>query len=141
VSFGALENQESIVAPHEASPVANRRNSLMKHACLILSLITALGVLASRTRGGPVTAYAKSATQLYSKNCASCHGRDGRSKTFKAKLNHARNISEPEWQERVSDERIFNSIMNGKGKMPAYGKKLSEQEIDVLVTYVRSLKK
>ena len=113
----------------------------MKHACLILSLITALGVLASRTRGGPVTAYAKSATQLYSKNCASCHGRDGRSKTFKAKLNHARNISEPEWQERVSDERIFNSIMNGKGKMPAYGKKLSEQEIDALVTYVRGLKK
>jgi len=113
----------------------------MKHACLIFFLITASGVLASRTRGGPVSAEAKSATQLYSKNCASCHGRDGRSKTFKAKLNHARNLSDPEWQERVSDERIFNSIMNGKGKMPAYGKKLSEQEIDGLVTYVRGLKK
>lgn len=97
--------------------------------------------MASRTRGGPVTGNARSATQLYSKNCASCHGRDGRSKTFKAKLNHARNISEPEWQERVSDERIFNSIMNGKGKMPAFGKKLSEPEIDALVTHVRGLKK
>ena len=113
----------------------------MKHACLILFLITALGVLASRTQGGPVSAEAGSATQLYFKNCASCHGRDGRAKTFKAKLNHARNLSDPEWQERVSDERIFNSIMNGKGKMPAYGKKLSEQEIDALVTYVRGLKK
>jgi mono/diheme cytochrome c family protein len=41
----------------------------------------------------------------------------------------------------VGDERIFNSIMNGKGKMPAYGKKLSEQEIDALVTYVRGLRK
>ena len=113
----------------------------MKHACLILFLVTSIGVPASRTRGGSVSAYDKSATQLYSKNCASCHGRDGRSKTFKAKLNHARNISDPEWQERVSDERIFNSIMNGKGKMPAYGKKLSEQEIDALVTHVRSLRK
>jgi mono/diheme cytochrome c family protein len=109
----------------------------MKQACLILFLITALGVLASRTRGADT----KSATQLYSKNCASCHGGDGRAKTFKAKLNHARNISDPEWQERVSDERIFNSVMNGKGKMPAFGKKLSEQEIDALVTYVRGLKK
>lgn len=141
MSFRASENQESIVAPHEASPVANRRNSLMKHACLIFFLITSIGVSASRTRGGSVSAYDKSATQLYSKNCASCHGRDGRSKTFKAKLNHARNISDPEWQERVTDERIFNSIMNGKGKMPSYSKKLSEREIDVLVTHVRSLRK
>ena len=112
----------------------------MKYACLIL-LITALGVLASRTRGGPVSTEARSATQLYSKNCASCHGSDGRAKTFKAKLNHARNLSDPEWQERASDERIFNSIMNGKGKMPAYGKKISEPEIDTLVSYVRGLKK
>ena len=113
----------------------------MKHACLTLVLITATGVLASRTQGGPVTPSARSATKLYSKNCSSCHGRDGRAKTLKAKRNHARNISDSEWQERVSDERIFNAILNGKEKMPAYGKKLSEQEIDMLVTYVRSLRK
>jgi mono/diheme cytochrome c family protein len=113
----------------------------MKHVCLILFLITVMGVLASRTQGGPVAASARSAAQLYAKNCASCHGRDGRANTLKAKRNHARNISDPEWQKRVGDERIFNSIMNGKGKMPAYGKKLSEQEIDALVTYVRGLRK
>ena len=82
-----------------------------------------------------------SAAALYSRNCASCHGRDGRAKTLKAKLNHARNLTDSEWQNRVSDERIFNSVMNGKGKMPGYGKKLSETEIDSLVNYVRSLKK
>jgi mono/diheme cytochrome c family protein len=113
----------------------------MKHACLTLFLITATAVLASRTQGGPVTAPARSATQLYAKNCSSCHGRDGRARTLKAKRNHARNLSDSEWQERASDERIFNTIMNGKGKMPAYGKKLSEQEIDTLVTYVRGLRK
>ena len=113
----------------------------MKHACLTLFLITATAVLASRTPGGPVAASARSATQLYSKNCTSCHGRDGRANTLKAKRNHARNISDPEWQERVGDERIFNSIMNGKGKMPAYGKKLSEQEIDALVAFIRGLRK
>jgi mono/diheme cytochrome c family protein len=56
-------------------------------------------------------------------------------------MKHARNLADAEWQSRVSDERIFNSIMNGKGKMPAYGKKVSEQEIDSLVSYVRALKK
>ena len=82
-----------------------------------------------------------SAAALYARNCASCHGRDGRAKTAKAKSNHARNVADPDWQNRVSDERIFNAIMNGKGKMPGYSKKLSEQEIDSLVSYVRSLKK
>lgn len=115
----------------------------MKYASLIVVLIAAIGgVFASRAGGRePLTPGARSAAELYSKNCASCHGRDGRAKTFKAKLNHARNLSDPEWQDRVSDERIFNSIMNGKGKMPAFGKKLSEQEINSLVPYVRGLKK
>jgi mono/diheme cytochrome c family protein len=83
----------------------------------------------------------RSAAELYAKNCAACHGRDGRAKTLKARLNHARNLTDEAWQGNVSDERIFNSIMNGKGKMPAYAKKMSEPEIDSLVVYVRRLKK
>ena len=83
-----------------------------------------------------------SAMELFAKNCASCHGRDGRAKTFKAKFNHATDLTDSEWQGNVSDERIFNSIMNGKGKkMPAFGTKLSEQKIDSLVAYVRGLKR
>jgi mono/diheme cytochrome c family protein len=89
----------------------------------------------------PGTLATPDATQLYAKNCASCHGKDGRAKTLKGKLKHARNLSDGEWQEKVSDERIFNSIMNGKGKMPAYAKKLSQGQIESLVTYVRALKK
>ena len=80
-------------------------------------------------------------TSLYAKHCASCHGKDGRSKTFKAKFNHARNLTEPGWQEAVSDERIFNSIANGRGKnMPSFSKKMSEAEIDSLVLFVRGMR-
>jgi mono/diheme cytochrome c family protein len=46
----------------------------------------------------------------------------------------------PAWQSGVTDERLFNSISNGKGKMPAFGKKFSESEINSLVKYVRTLK-
>ena len=82
------------------------------------------------------------APSLYSKHCATCHGKDGRSKTFKGKLKHARDLTDAEWQARVSDERIFNSINNGRGsKMPNFDKKLSESQINALVGYVRQLKK
>ena len=84
---------------------------------------------------------AVNAAELYAKQCASCHGNDGRAKTIKGKLKHARNLTDAEWQERVSDERIFNSITNGKDKMPAYAKKLSQEQIEALVTYVRAFKK
>ena len=113
----------------------------MKYLLLVLFLVAAFGgAFASRARSGePVSA--KSAAELYAKKCATCHGKDGRAKTFKAKLNHARDLTDTEWQDKAGDERIFNSIMNGKGKMPAFGKKLSEPEINTLVTYVRGLKK
>ncbi|MDX6558903.1 MAG: hypothetical protein QOF72_1952 [Blastocatellia bacterium] len=78
---------------------------------------------------------------LYDKKCAECHGKDGRSKSFRGKHSHARDLTDAEWQQRVSDERIYNSISNGKEKMPAFRKKLSEAEINSLVKYVRDLKK
>jgi len=74
--------------------------------------------------------------------CAKCHGKDGRAHTTRGRLSHARDITDAAWQNEVSDERLFNSITKGKGKnMPAYGKKLSEDQIDALVRYVRQLKR
>ena len=115
----------------------------MRYVLLLAIMAIALGTIAGNRglTGEAHNVSARTSTELYAKNCASCHGRDGRAKTLKARLNHARNLTDETWQANVSDERIFNSIMNGKGKMPAYGKKMSEQEIDSLVAYVRRLKK
>jgi len=127
--------------------LSNRRSEAksksMRYALVIVPLAFGFsGILLGRAVSGEThSSIARSAAELYTKNCASCHGSDGRAKTFKGKLKHARNLVDAEWQDKVSDERIFNSIMNGKGKMPAYGKKLSEQEIDSLVAYVRGLRK
>lgn len=79
------------------------------------------------------------AAGIYAKHCASCHGKDGRARTFKAKFNHARDLTDPLWQDEVSDERLFNSVMNGKKKMPAFRKKLSEGQVNSLIAYVRTL--
>ena len=117
----------------------------MKHVLLIFWLLaftasTSLFAAASLT-APPGNVPPQSAAQLYTKQCASCHGKDGRSKTIKGRLKHSRDLTDREWQEKVSEERIFNAINNGKGKMPAYGKKLSQEQVESLVTYVRALKR
>jgi mono/diheme cytochrome c family protein len=80
------------------------------------------------------------AKALFTGQCATCHGKDGKAKTFKAKLNHARNLTDAKWQAEVTDERLYNSIRNGKGKMPTFGKKLSDSQINALVAFARTLK-
>ena len=85
----------------------------------------------------------RSAQQLYRRYCVSCHGNDGQAKTSKGKFSHARDLADPQWQAEVSDERIFNSIMNGRnqrGNMPAFANKLNEKEAESLVVFVRALK-
>ena len=86
---------------------------------------------------------ARPAPQLYRRYCVSCHGSDGRAQTSKGKFSHARDLSDAQWQTEVSDERIFNSITNGRnvrGNMPAISNKLDEKEINSLVEFVRRLK-
>jgi mono/diheme cytochrome c family protein len=87
------------------------------------------------------TQRSRDAGVIFAKSCATCHGKDGQAKTFKAKFNHAPDLTDAKWQADVSDEHLFNSITNGKGKMPAFGKKLSVAEINGLVVYVRHLKR
>ena len=81
------------------------------------------------------------ARSVYNSKCASCHGRDGRAKSMHAKHEKARDLTSGEWQDSVSDERIYNSISNGKGKMPGFKKKLSDAQMDELVNYVRRLRR
>ena len=84
---------------------------------------------------------AADAKALYDSKCAKCHGKDGRAKTFRGGLTHARDLSAADWQSDVSDERIYNSISNGKGKMPSFKKKLSDDQINSLVSYVRQFRR
>jgi mono/diheme cytochrome c family protein len=109
---------------------------------LILVLAFALVGSARNAKTIPSTSpeSADNSSGLFVKFCADCHGRDGRAKGLRAKAKGTRNLTDPQWQERVSDERIFNSINNGKGRMPGFAKKLSETQIDSLVQYVRGLK-
>ena len=101
-------------------------------------------MIGSNTRAGTgnVVATSSDSKTTYDAKCAKCHGKDGRGKTLKGRLTHARDLTIAEWQNDVTDERLFNSISNGRGKkMPGFKKGLSEADIDALVAYVRRLRK
>lgn len=105
-------------------------------AVFLLSFLTVFAVQANSNN-------ARTAPQLYRKYCVSCHGSDGRAKTSKGKFSHARDFTEAQWHDEVTDERIFNSIMNGRsvrGNMPAFSNKINQQEAELLVNFVRRFK-
>jgi len=116
------------------------RLKLVSYFFIAAAIVVALCV-SSLLPASQAVSEAGDAAASYNSKCAKCHGRDGRSKTTKGRFTHSRDLTETEWQNNVSDERIFNSISNGKGKMPAFKKSLSESQIDELVSFVRRLKK
>lgn len=77
---------------------------------------------------------------IFVENCATCHGKDGRAKTFHGHMVWAQNLTDAKFQTNTSDEEIRNAIKTGPKAMPAFEKKLSASEIDALVAYVRTLK-
>jgi len=93
------------------------------------------------TRDNTAPEPAVDAKALFDSKCSKCHGKDGRAKSLHAKHEHARDLTTAEWQNDVTDERIFNSISNGKGKMPSFKKKLTDEQIDSLVSYVRRFRR
>ncbi len=77
---------------------------------------------------------------LFVENCATCHGRDGRARTFHGWLLGAQNFTDARWQKDTSDAEIIHAINTGPHLMPAFQKKLSVSEIAALAAYVRTFK-
>jgi mono/diheme cytochrome c family protein len=118
----------------------------MKLRNVYLSLVFVIAMVAFVCAPGmqAVVPPERTSAQLYSRYCISCHGRDGRSQTSKGKFSHARDLTDAKWQDDVTDERIYNSIMNGRdvrGNMPGFKNKLNQKEAESLVDMVRKFRK
>jgi cbb3-type cytochrome c oxidase subunit III len=82
----------------------------------------------------------KAAKKLFSQKCAKCHGSNGAGTTY-GQIVGATDLSDAAWQEKVDDQRVITSITHGRGQMPAFEKKLSEEQIELLANYVRAFRK
>jgi mono/diheme cytochrome c family protein len=72
-------------------------------------------------------------SELFKKNCAKCHGENGRAETTRGQNLRARNFTDAEWQAGVTDAELIKSVTEGKDDMPPWGKKLTPEQIQSLV--------
>ncbi len=88
------------------------------------------------------TARADDIAPVWTKQCKSCHGADGKGDTEMGRKSKAEDLTTERWQSRHSDAQTRDAIENGvpKTKMKAYKEKLSSEQIDALVAYIRTLK-
>ena len=77
---------------------------------------------------------------LFKGKCAMCHGPDGAGKTKMGETLKIPDLHSADVQKR-SDADLNAVIAKGKNKMPAYEAKLSKEQIEKLVEYVRDLAK
>jgi cytochrome c6 len=76
----------------------------------------------------------------YKAKCAMCHGPTGAGDTVMGKNLKIRDFSSADVQKQ-SDAELTDIVTKGKGKMPSYDGKLTKEQIDGLVKWIRTLKK
>ena len=94
---------------------------------------------------GAVSARAADAKELWTKDCAKCHGEDGKGKTKMGEKLGVKDYTDAKAQAEMKDDKMAKTIKEGvkeddKTKMKGFTD-LSDDEVKSLVAYVRSLKK
>lgn len=104
-------------------------------ATVSTAALLALLLIPSRTPalGAPV----EDGAGLFKAKCVACHGTDASGNTTVGKNLKIRDLRSPEVQGQ-SDAQLAKTIANGKGKMPPYGKSLSQEQIQQLVGFIRT---
>ena len=75
---------------------------------------------------------------LFQQQCVGCHGPDGRAQTEIGKKLGAADLTSDAIQQQ-SDSQLAKMVKDGKGKMPAFDTKLTQDEIRVVIIYIRQL--
>jgi len=80
------------------------------------------------------------AAGLFKAKCAVCHGADGSGNTSVGKSMKIGDFHSADVQNQT-DAQLTDMITTGKGAMPAYKGKLTDDQIKQLVGYIRELAK
>ena len=94
---------------------------------------------------GAVSVRAADAKENWDKNCAKCHGPDGKGDTKMGKKLEIKDFTDAKYQASLKDDAMLKAIKDGvkdgeKVRMKA-AEGLSDEEMKALVTYVRAFKK
>lgn len=112
-----------------ASSLAKTLTLASALSCLVLA-----SAGCSTREGSKAQADSDPARELFQRNCAACHGRDGEGKqigTLKApSLREGRAATD-------TDERLLTQIHDGGNGMPPFKYSLTDEQIDDLLRFVR----
>lgn len=117
--------------------------TFVKSSLLILTLLLcawrALPAPRETTAGDEASAETRA---LFNERCARCHGEDGRGQTVIGRMVDAPDFADDGWWDEGKDERRFaRSIAEGRGEMPAFGRKLTRAEVRALAAHVKTFRK
>ena len=105
----------------------------MKRVFQMAGMVLIAGAALSASAQSPVAS-------VYKANCAMCHGATGAADTPAGK-----NFKVPSFSSdsvlKESDADLFTIEKNGKGKMPAWHDKLSDDQLKDLVAFIHTLQK
>lgn len=104
-----------------------------------LTTLATLGGLLAASLYGQDAKKPEGAT-IFNEQCVGCHGQDGRAQTDMGKKVNAADLTGATVQQ-MSASQLAKTVKNGKGKMPAFGDKLSDDDIQAVVAYVQQIGK
>lgn len=139
----------------ESAPycLPNEINTMKNKALIALMALLPVACGGSDTPAAPAldaAAVAAGKAVFAEKGCTGCHGETGLGDGAAAAAldPKPRNYTDAKWQSETTDEQIKASITEGTKRadgtptsMIAYGALLKGEELNNLVTYIRSLKK
>jgi mono/diheme cytochrome c family protein len=109
-----------------------------KHLFSVIA-IAALTFAAGTMTQPSEAAYFQSAKALYAQKCSVCHGNDGTGNTAKGKELKVRNWKTDPEVKKMSDAKMIEITMKGKGKMEGYERTLGKEKVEMLIAYSKEL--
>lgn len=94
---------------------------------------------------GAVSLRAADAKETYAKDCAKCHGEDGKGKTKMGEKLGVKDYTDAKVQAELTDEKMMKAIKEGikdgdRTKMKAFSD-FSDEEVKGLIAHIRAFKK
>jgi cytochrome c oxidase cbb3-type subunit 3 len=89
-------------------------------------------------RGSAGSGNASLVDATWKAQCLQCHGPNGRGDGPNGPMVQAPDLTRPEWQAKVTDEQIAQTIKGGKNKMPKFD--LPDTVVQGLVQRIRALR-
>jgi cytochrome c553 len=113
------------------------RHAMLVSMIFLLMLFLGLTLFLSSVLRANLGPDSVASTATFRTKCAMCHGRDGSG----SQAGKSMNVPDPRSPvvQKLSDAQLAQIISDGKRGMPSFKNSLSEDQIQGLVTYIRSL--